>query len=66
MEICETFYNFTYLIAIKFYRGGVMRRIPYVENDHAPADVKAIYQQLEKRFGMVTGRSLQSLARMTK
>lgn len=30
-----------------------MARIPYIEKDHAPAEVKAIYEQLEKKFGMV-------------
>lgn len=30
-----------------------MARISYVEKDNAPAEVKAIYEQVEKKFGMV-------------
>ena len=30
-----------------------MARISYVEKDQAPAEVRAIYEQLEKKFGMV-------------
>ena len=30
-----------------------MARIPYVEKDQAPAEIKAICEQLEKKFGMV-------------
>ncbi len=30
-----------------------MARIPYVEKDNAPDEIKALYEQIEKRFGMV-------------
>ncbi len=30
-----------------------MARIPYVEKDNAPPEVKAIYEQLEQRYGAV-------------
>src|SRR3972149_7379732 len=30
-----------------------MARISYVEKDNAPDEVRAIYEQLEKKFGMV-------------
>jgi uncharacterized peroxidase-related enzyme len=30
-----------------------MARISYVEKDNAPSEVKAIYEQVEKKFGMV-------------
>lgn len=30
-----------------------MARIPYIEKDNAPYEIKAIYEQLEKKFGMV-------------
>ena len=30
-----------------------MARIPYIEEDNAPDEVRAIYEQLEKKFGIV-------------
>ncbi|MEM4409704.1 MAG: hypothetical protein QXI19_13280 [Candidatus Caldarchaeum sp.] len=30
-----------------------MARIPHVEKESAPPDVRAVYQQVEKKFGMV-------------
>ncbi|MEM4658299.1 MAG: carboxymuconolactone decarboxylase family protein, partial [Candidatus Methanosuratincola sp.] len=30
-----------------------MARIPYVEKESAPPDVRAVYEQIERKFGMV-------------